>query len=729
MGRRAPARESGVNVRLLARATVAVAVCFPADAIAQQWNDPRALALVRQATDRRAQQLADSGLVDFQATAHGYLTFLAQFGEGFREPPQVVKADELALQVYWRAPNLSKQRIVGRRDTTLLPTDIQYHRDHLGIIQNNFPAIIRLGDGDEVQDVPHPLSDPGLGEYDFALSDSLRITLPGRVIGVYEVKVRPRDDRQPRVIGAIYLDRDNGQVVRMALSFTRAAFLDKQLEDLFVVLENGIVGGQFWLPRRQEIEIRRTATWLDYPARGIIRGRWEIGDYRLNIGVPRALFIGAEIVIAPPDVRAAHVWPSARILDSLPPDIRAVTDEEIRRIQTEARALVREQALRRARGSALAARAVSDFVRFNRVEGVAAGAGLSWQLGRGFGLTARGRYGIDDRDPKAEVEASWQTAAGTALRAFYSADFTHVGDQQERSVLVNSFAAQEVGSDYSNPYGNERVGGAAAITVASVRMALDVSRERHRALAVNATPATGTFAEPVSAAPIRLWRASARLDRPTRLGWLGTEWRAQAEARYAAVDDEPLRACGTGPCLATRTVRGAVTLHVERPVGEARVVARSFAAAVRGSDALLAQELVFLGGPVSAPGYAYHSLVGDRAVSQHLALHLPVPFPAIALGRFGRAPARATLVPHATAAAVRQVPPTTSLLRGAVPFSPPDPLRPRASGFYPSAGVSLITGFDLLRFDFSHGFRDGGGGGGTGWIFSFDLSRAFWGIL
>ncbi|MEX2152800.1 MAG: hypothetical protein WD825_05625, partial [Gemmatimonadaceae bacterium] len=349
---------------------IATGVAIP-EIGAQQWNDPRALTLVRQATDRRAQQLADSGLVDYHATAHGYLTFLAQLGEGFREPPQVVKADELALQVYWRAPNLSKQRIVGRRDTTLLPTDINYHRDHLGIVQNNFPAVIRLGDGDEVQDVPHPLSNVGLGEYDFALTDSLRITTPGRVIAVHEVKVRPKNDRQPRVIGALYLDRDNGQVVRMALSFTRAAFLDKQLEDLFVVLENGLVGETFWLPRRQEIEIRRTATWMDYPVRGIIRGRWEITDYQLNTGLSAAVFAGPEIVQAPAQVLRAHQWPSARILDSLPPDIRASSADEVRRVQAEVRALVRGQALRRARGSALSGRGISDFARFNRVEGVA----------------------------------------------------------------------------------------------------------------------------------------------------------------------------------------------------------------------------------------------------------------------------------------------------------------------------------------------------------------------
>src|SRR5438128_674047 len=142
----------------------------PASSRAQSdWNDARSRALVERATQRRAAQLADTGLLDYKATAHGYLTFLAQFGEGFTEPPKIVRADELGLEIYWRAPDLSKQRIIGRRDTLLLPTDIQYHRDHLGIVQNNFRNIIRIGEGDEVQDVPHPLSPTGLQVYDFAI--------------------------------------------------------------------------------------------------------------------------------------------------------------------------------------------------------------------------------------------------------------------------------------------------------------------------------------------------------------------------------------------------------------------------------------------------------------------------------------------------------------------------------------------------------------------------------
>jgi len=180
-----------------ATASVTLLFCIALGAVAkpaaaQRWNDIRTRALVERATALRAMQLADTALRDYRAEAHGYVTFLAQLGEGFTEPPKIVKADELALDVYWMAPNLSKQLIRGRRDTLLLPTDINYHRDHLGIIQNNFPEMIRLGDGDEVRDVPHPLSAAGLEEYDFAISDSLEIRLGPRTLYVYETKVRPR---------------------------------------------------------------------------------------------------------------------------------------------------------------------------------------------------------------------------------------------------------------------------------------------------------------------------------------------------------------------------------------------------------------------------------------------------------------------------------------------------------------------------------------------------------
>src|SRR5712692_5581353 len=129
---------------------VALALVAPVASAAQTWNSDSALALVARAIALRSHAAADSSLRDYKAQAHGFLFFLGQLGEGLGEPPRLVKADQLELEVYWKAPGASKQRIVGWRDRAELPTDINYHRDHLGIVQNGFGKSIRLGDGDEV---------------------------------------------------------------------------------------------------------------------------------------------------------------------------------------------------------------------------------------------------------------------------------------------------------------------------------------------------------------------------------------------------------------------------------------------------------------------------------------------------------------------------------------------------------------------------------------------------
>src|ERR671910_3862066 len=100
---------------------------------AQTWDSPGALGLVRRAIHRRLAFQTDSALKSYSARAHGFVFFLAQVGEGLAEPPRLVKADELDVEVYWKAPGRSKQVILGWRDGTFLPTDINYHRDHLGI--------------------------------------------------------------------------------------------------------------------------------------------------------------------------------------------------------------------------------------------------------------------------------------------------------------------------------------------------------------------------------------------------------------------------------------------------------------------------------------------------------------------------------------------------------------------------------------------------------------------
>jgi len=692
------------------RAAVVVAsgavALVPSATAAQTWNDPRTRALVERATARRAAQLADTALVDYQATAHGYLTFLAQVGEGFPEPPKIVKADELALEVYWRSPDLSKQRIIGRRDTLLLPTDINYHRDHLGIVQNNFPNIIRLGEGDEVRDVPHPLSRQGLAQYDYAISDSLKIRLPDRAIDVLEVRVKPKDDRAPAAVGAVYIDRDQATVVRMAFSFTRAALIDKQLEDVSIVLENSLIENRFWLPRRQEIEIRRTGSWLDYPARGIIRGRWEICCYQVNRGLMRAQFAGPEIVQAPMSQQRQYAW-KGKILDSLPADVRVATDDDVRRVQEEARTLVRTTALARTRETSLSAHAVSDFARVNRVEGLALGLGVGRRFGDGFSSRLAGRYGFSDHQAKGELLVGWQqaNASGLQLRVFRS--FHDAGDEPETSLLRNTIAAQEFGSDYTDPYDSR--GGSLTVDFGrrfGGRWRLAGGYEWQDSLSVNATPASGQYEPTIAAWKLHGPRATISYERPTTLTFGGLEARVSSEVRLAHASVEE----GANGVQETTFGRAWLGVQAERPFGGVRLAARTSIASTIGSD-LPRQEFVFLGGPTSAPGYEFHELVGRFGASQRVEGRFSIPFVALSLGRYGNTGNRATLAPFAHVAYVAMVDSSTRAGTG------------RGVGWYPSIGVGLLTVFDLLRFDVAKGLRDGR------WAFSVDVIRDFWSIL
>src|SRR2546422_8352344 len=45
----------------------------------------------------------------------------------------------------------------------------------------------------------------------------------------------------------------------------------------------------------RSLEIRRRATWLDVPARGIIHARWDIEGYVFNLGLAASWFQGDEI--------------------------------------------------------------------------------------------------------------------------------------------------------------------------------------------------------------------------------------------------------------------------------------------------------------------------------------------------------------------------------------------------------------------------------------------------
>lgn len=677
---------------------LSVVLLAPAPMVAQGgWDDPAARSLVQAAVARRGAQLADSALRDYAARAHGFVTFLAQLGEGFTLPPAVIKSDELMVDVLWQAPNRAVQRIVGRRDTLLLPSDMQYHRDHLAIVQNDFPAIIRLGDGDEVRDVPHPLSPEGMATYEYRVSDSLAIRAGARAIDVIVVELRPRDPTRPAAVGAVYLDRGTSAVVRMTLSFTRAALKDPQLEDVSVILENGLIDGRFWLPRRQEIEIRRTATWMDFPARGIIRGRWEICCIETNRSPAPERFAGPEITEAPRREQRAFPFEGA-ILEALPEEVRALDAEEVRRVQEEARALVRAAALTRTRLTRPAARRVSDLVRVNRVEGLALGGGLSHLLGGGLNVGVLGRVGLADHAWKGRASVGWRSARDARVELEGLVDFAEAGGIAEVSGLRNSIAAQEFGSDWTDPY---RVAGGAlrwqSAPSGRTRWGAELARERHEPVAVNATPATGGYEPTLAVAPVTLSRLGVLWTRAVASDPRAPQWSARIAASGARV---------VPTADGTSTHLGRLELEVEgrRSVGGGSLVARTIGVGTTAGTGVPTQLGAFFGGPLTAPGHAFHALRGAVGVAQRVEWQRTVPSGALTLGRFGRVPTTLTVAPYWHGVAIL----------GA---------DRRGWRHEPAIGLGVIGLFDLLRVDVARPLRGGP------WRLSVDLRRDLWPVL
>ena len=719
------ARAIVVTATLIACAASPTAFTTPATAqpntkIAARdtaWNDIHADSLITRAIQLRSNQLADSTLLSYHATAHGFLAFLAQLGEGYIIPPRVVQSEELALSLSWWQPGRSAQQLVGRRDTTLLPADVGYYRDRYAVVLDNLPDRIRLGDGYDVADVPHPLSTDASTRYEYRRGNGFQIGLAGRQITVDEVEFRPRDQTKPSAVGSVYLDHETGAVVRLSMTFTRAAILDKRIETLVVTLENSLVRDKYWLPHRQEVEVSRTSTWLDIPARGIVRGHWEIAGYEVNEKVPAAtLVLPRWSSLSRAELQAYKF--EGTVASVLPPEMRLAGDEDVAQARKMAEAAVRASALAQHRSSSAYGRGISDLARFRRTEGLAAGLGFSHHWGDAWQSTIRARYGISDREIKGRLTLGRAPALGgpPTIQAFVERDYRDVATP-ERSGVANSVLAL-FGSDFTTQV-DMMAAGIQYRPSALSRVTLRVAAERDAPLYVRAEPVVRSFAPTLAAwnlqgARVELRGGGSSFDASnplTRRLWsfsLGAgAYRGDSSYRPKAVRDSlgvGQRNWNVHPIIAR--FLGEVTFERALP-SERLLLFRTNGGATVGKN-VPPQWLVFAGGPYSAPGYAWSSLSGKAIVSQRVEFRQPFPGPPVPLGKYGRAPGRIVLAPYVQATALGGSDHTSSTSK---------------DGVYPSVGLGALMFFDLLRLDAARDLRN------RRWSFGVDIDRGFWGIL
>ena len=659
---------------------------------AQAWNSAPTLALVRRAVDRRLAVQADSALASYRARAHGFVFFLAQVGEGLAEPPRLVKADELDVEVYWKSPNASKQVILGWRDGRFLPTDIAYHRDHLGIVTNNFGNMIRIGDGDEVRDVTHPLSPAGLTAYDYALTDSAAIRSAVGEVMVYQIQVRPRSFAQPLVVGTLYLDVASAELVRFRFSFTPPAYLDRQLEDITVVLENALYENRFWLPHRQEIQIRRRATWLDFPARGIIRGRWEISGYDLNLDLPDQLFVRPAVGgLLQPAKDGNWSMPLAQAIADV---AQPVSRQDMESLRGEVERIAGSRVLSGLPSRRLAAGSLSDVARVNRVQGLTLGFGGSLGLKESriqFRPTVA--YGSSDHRLLGSARLSWSTGAAqwSIAAARQVSDFS---DLPVVAPLVNSFLAQEAGKDYGDyvllhslSLGlRQRLGGRTSLTAG-------LGVEESQSVSTRASPANGEY------------RPNPPLGAGTRrIARLGLERASGGIAVHRDLQGRLTLEAGTG---GGEYVRGTAEGRWLVGLRGSDLLSRFYLGL--GSDRLPAYRSFVLGGRGTLVSEPFRAYGGRTAALAQVEWRFELPVPALSLGSFASTGRTMIVAPFLAAGYAGR--PLVGLPWG------------RSAGVRPVAGMAFEWFMRLIRIEAGVGLRDGRFG------ITVDINRDWWGLL
>ena len=320
------------------------------------------------------------------------------------------------------------------------------------MVQDDFGDRIRVGDGDEVSEVVHPLAPDAESVYDYLLADSLTLTYGGAgdEVRVYELQVRPRDTSVPGYVGSVFLDRKSAAVVRMSFTFTPSSYVDPYLDYIRISLDNALWMGRYWLPYRQEVELRREIPQLDFLAGSIIRGRFDIGPYDFNLDLPPTLFGGRSVTAAPEAERRSFPFERG-LFDDLEQEGLAPTPS-LEEVRAEARRIVAGKALSGLARVRFQIRSVSDVLRYDRAEGLFAGAGITLRPRTGLDLGVGAGWAFGRGRPSGWLQLATGPARVVPVFEAYWDRMGDLGPFEATAPLVSSLGAALTGRDWLDPW-------------------------------------------------------------------------------------------------------------------------------------------------------------------------------------------------------------------------------------------------------------------------------------
>lgn len=425
----------------------------------------------------------DSMVRDYRARVRTRMDITAGRSRFSRQTALLVH--ETVAQVTWRFPNDLKVQVEGARSAAPIlrmvagispELDEDLGEDLRGDFRQEVwfdrPWFIprSLGDSIRLMGVPeqaalHPLAAAGTDYYRFRITDSVRVSVPGRVIRAVKVRVEPKRLGPSLVAGTMWIDQETADVVRLMVIFvgeylweqpdgsssrdSAQARRDSEQANRFLSVEADIeyalVAQRYWLPHRQLLSVTAEIPWFvnaTLPARAVstfsdyevntspevsfqvvldtpaTRGRratvrvkgsgksWEesTSRERYRYGYQRG---GSwsdgrwEVDVPPADSLASYEWDTEFKID-LNQDEQKRLRESISELANISEGLPKQWVGRR--NYQLAWEQFSDVVRYNRVQGLSVGAGLQVRPGPAFTtLLINGRFAFGNLEPTGAV--------------------------------------------------------------------------------------------------------------------------------------------------------------------------------------------------------------------------------------------------------------------------------------------------------------------------------------
>jgi hypothetical protein len=441
--------------------------------------------------------------------------------------PRLAARFESVARIYWHHELGAYAELIASRGAAPIVGEIEAtpNEDELAFVIPFAPGQEQLWPMSELREalpgraewIAHPLSPGSDSLYRFSLGGPLEISLPsGRRVQLRELHVRPRRPDPRLIVGSMWVDVSSGALVRAAYRPSVAMDLWPLMEPNFdgddsemvqkfgpfrgnveeIVIEHGLYGERFWLPRtriahaegtakggRVTISIEQTFSYehVQALAPGVAQApqsrsqldperprRWDDAYYRYEdarggwdtrrgpcrrdgdpISEPLPIdslatlhnqlasrgVNGQRLRVVLPCKRNALVESPALPASIYDPSDALFTDSDLDRLRSEvAGALAMpEQAEWEPQRATWRYGLAEGLLRFNRIEGLSGGARVESQLGRGYSLDAMARIGIADLEPNGELMLR-RTSGRGAWR-------------------IGAFRRLDVANDWGNPLG------------------------------------------------------------------------------------------------------------------------------------------------------------------------------------------------------------------------------------------------------------------------------------